>query len=305
MAVVSVKESTDRRRSQIKDGKRSEVRVFIVKCDDPRDGTAAAVTGNDGARAVPMYKEQHPVATMCVASSIEANPIPNTPLHFEVVAEYTDGDVTDQPVHPLERPWDFAWGAVEFTEPYFVDRSPVPKPVVNSAGDTFENNFERDSGEMTITLTRNEATHDANEAETYSHTVNDAVVTLDDTGYARGTLKMSPITAQKVTETWQGEQVVYYRKTYIIKARRNGWHDQPLDLGFNELKDVVTGGRGGREGGIPFKQRTPIVDAASLRVQKPWPLDGTGKRKLNATDTPATLDFQPYTEVSWSALQFV
>src|SRR5439155_69663 len=119
----------------------------------------------------------------------------------------------------------------EGTEPYFLDKSVPPKPCTTSAGDPFEQFMERERGELSITYTVNVADWDANDAETYSHTVNAETIFIDGTGYAPGTLKLSPLQAQKVAEVWQGSEVVYYRRTANIKARRDGWRDKPLDVG--------------------------------------------------------------------------
>lgn len=41
-----------------------------------------------------------------------------------------------------------------------------------------------------------------------------------------------------------------------------------------------------------------------MPLAKPWPLDDKGNAKPNASDTPATLDYQPYTSMDWSPLRF-
>src|SRR5206468_868306 len=114
----------------------------------------------------------------------------NSGVHFEVTVEFTTVDPAKTVADPLARPPEINWGGSEATEPYFLDRSkPDPKPKVNTAGDPFEQDKERECGEMTITITINEPTHDAALADTYSHTTNLNDVTIDGTIYAAGTLK--------------------------------------------------------------------------------------------------------------------
>ena len=53
MAVKSVKERTERRRSSYRDGKTVHTRVFLVECTASSDGTAVALTASDGATRIP------------------------------------------------------------------------------------------------------------------------------------------------------------------------------------------------------------------------------------------------------------
>ncbi|MDF2434807.1 MAG: hypothetical protein JWP44_4438, partial [Mucilaginibacter sp.] len=115
--------------------------------------------------------------------------------------------------------------------------------------------------------------------------------------FAAGTCKLSPIGAVKNRKVMSNRTVVvYYAETLTIKARHQGWHDHPLDVGYNELVGDKTKNT---------QLLRPIVDANGLPLQKPWPLDGTGKRKPNATVAPAVLDFQPYFTTSWTPLAIV
>jgi hypothetical protein len=68
-----------------------------------------------------------------------------------------------------------------------------------------------------------------------------------------------------------------------------------LDVGFNSLVGDKT---------LNTQTLRPIVDAAGLPIKKPWPLDGSGNKKLNATDTPAVLSFAPYFSMDWTPLNF-
>jgi hypothetical protein len=297
MAVVSVKEKHDRRRSSDRDGKPAHTRVYLVTCNDPHDGTAVALTANDGTNRVPRYGER--IGNLIV-TSVDADPVSGSAVHFEVQVELTSAENAEQEdaqIHPLSRPPEVSWGSNETTEPYFLDESPTPKPVVNSAGESFESFLERERGELVITASLNEPTHDAAAADTYSNTINQDAVTIDGTTYPAGTLKLSPITASRQVEDWRNEQgevtrVVFYKRTYVFKVRAAGWNDKVLDVGYNELTgDAVKG----------WKLK-PILDGASVAVRKPYPLDGTGKRKPKPTDKPAELEFKPYKVKSWSAL---
>lgn len=310
MAVVSVKELHQKRRSSIRDGKVSHTRVWLVITDDIRDGTAAALTANANfVDMVPVYGaplyDDNPFGPR--VTSLEAQPIQESGLHFEVQAEYTIPDPSDDQndTNPLDRPAEIQWSPSETTEPYFVDESDPPRPVVNAAGEPFEQFLEREAGELTITITRNEETFNAAVADTFSHTVNAAAVTIDGTEFAPGTLKLSPIQAQKVSEKWHylglDRPIVYYKVTYNLKARHQGWTHDVLNVGFNERVQVQE-----TENGQPvtrYKLR-PLVDATGLPVRKPQPLTAEGRAKASPTDPPDVLAFYPYRLKDWTPLNF-
>jgi hypothetical protein len=302
MGVLSVTEKFDRRRSSYKSGVLTHTRVFGVKLDSPVDGTAAALVADDGTRRVPSPGDTY---LDTIVNSIEADPEPKSAVHFLVTVESTDaGDLTAIDTHPLDRPPEISFGSSDTTEPYFLDcgdDEEEERAVTNSAGDPFEQFLERERGEMVITITRNEDFHDATAADEFSHTVNVEPVMIEGTTFAPGTLKLSPITASKVIETWQGATVEYYRRTYVLKARREGWDDHPLDIGLNEAFDAEERANNGNL--IVVRKRRPIVDANGLPVKKPVPLV-EGKRKLlTPTDLePVALTFRPYRKLSWSPI---
>ncbi|MEM6560046.1 MAG: hypothetical protein AAF656_00465 [Planctomycetota bacterium] len=295
MSVTAVHERHEGRRSSIRDGKTTHTRVYIVHTDSIADGTAVAIK----AAGIPRYGHGHPGDADLKVTSIDADPIKGSGTHFEVKVEYGDDDTTFVfPTSPLDRPPEVSWSGSEAAAPYFLDRSNPPKPVTNSAGDPFEQFLERETGELVITITLNEAAFDAAVADTYSHTINAGPVRIDTTTFAAETLKLSPIQATKVKERVEEEGAVqdftYYRITYQLKARAEGWIDRPLDVGLNERIGNLADG---------FKLK-PIVDAANLPVKKPYPLDGEGRRRISPTDEPAELEFRPYKLRSWDALKF-
>lgn len=299
MAVKSVKPRHERRRSSFRDGKLVHTLVWLVTCDAIGDGPATAITA-PGVPGPGSYLLG--VTPRAKLSGKECDPVQSSSNHFDVVCEFTQVDDPEPDPNPLHRAPEYSWEYTDATEPYFIDASTKGAdgkgvPVVNSAGDAFEQFMERESGELVIKMTRNEATYDAAALDVYKHTVNKFPVTLDTTTYAVGTVKLSPITATKMWERMPDDTVVvYYKRSYVFKARHEGWHDHPLDVGFNELKKR-------RNQDDPITT-VPIVDANGLPLAKPWPLDGKGNKQKNVTDKPAELDFQPYIEMDWTPLAF-
>ena len=299
MAVVSVNPIHPRRRAAYRDSKTTYTLLWLVKCDSAFDGPAAAIWADGIPRPGDVFVDY--ASQICPLTSIEVDPRQNADRVFEVLVNFDTPTPGQADQNPLDAPWGWSWSYAESTEDYFIDRSDpngdsgtTNKNVVNSAGEAFERWLQRERGELQITMTRNEATHDAAADDQYCHTINSTAINLDGTTFAIGTLKLSPIGAVKSTKVMQDKSVVtYYAKTFQFKARHQGWLDTPLDVGFNELVGDKT---------INTQTLRPIVDANGLPFKKPWPLDGTGKKKENATDTPATLSFAPYFAKDWTAL---
>jgi hypothetical protein len=300
MSVVSVQPIHERRRSSYRDQKTVHNLLWLVTCDAATDGPALAIIA-DGVPQ-PGTAFVNAVGEVAWLSGIDVDPRGASDRHFEVMVEFTSLGPNDPEDNPLNQPPGFSWSYQETTEPYFIDESQngpnnTGVPVANSAGEAFEQFLQRERGELTITMTRNEAAHDAAADDAYSHTTNQGDVMLDGASLLAGKVKLSPISAVKSYKKLRNNTTLtYYAKTYVFKARHEGWHDKPLDVGYSEL----TGNKGTNTQGL-----RPIVDAAGIPIKKPWPLDGMGKKKPNATDAPFELDFQPYAAADWSPLNFL
>jgi hypothetical protein len=305
MAVVSVGEIWQRRRSALRNGNLVHYLMWKVICDNPADGTPTAIGADGipqtGAVFVDVYGN---TATL---TAQDCQPSSGADRVFEVQIEFTQDAPGALDDNPLNQPPTFRFDYAEKTEPYFQDMSTngpggTPVPVVNSAGDAFDQYQQREAGELTVIMGRNEATHDAVADDAYSHTVNIGIVTLDGNEFADGTLKLSPIAAVKSSKTLKSGAVInYYAKTYTFKARKpqqgpsgqvSGWLDALLDVGYSYSVGDKTKGT----------QTTRPVMIDGMPAKKPWPLDGSGNMKPNASDLPATLTFEPYATKDWSAL---
>lgn len=297
MAVVDVKERHERRRSSLRDGKKQHTRVFLVTCDDPQDGTAAALDDHrvpgagDDFRGVPF-------------SGKDAEPAQNSDRHFEVTVEFAGKDTGETERHPLERPPELSYGADSYTEPFFIDYSDPPKRVVNSALDPFDQYLEREVGDPVINCVLNEADHDPVGAQAFANTVNKAEVTIAGKSFAAYTLRLLPITATRVVETFGRQTIVYWKRSFVLKARADGHRYKVCDVGLNELLPDP-------RGEDRPKRKLPICDAAGLLVKQAVPLDGQGKRKALPSSTDPTtaetgmveLEFIGYREKDWSSLK--
>ncbi|MEM8738258.1 MAG: hypothetical protein AAGG38_07245 [Planctomycetota bacterium] len=221
MAVIRVAEDHTQRRSQVRqtgfdsiglpEYTATHTRAFKVKTNDIRDGTAVAMTAFD----IPTPGEAHDHDADAYVVGVSADPVDDSGTHFLVRIDYSDevnrGGQADTFTPPLSRPWEVRWGGAESSEPYFVDAE--DKPVVNSAGERFAAMLERETSELAITITRNEADGVPGDDESYSNTVNTNDVLIGDTVFVAGTLKLSPIQAELRRESYSTTDYVYWRKT--------------------------------------------------------------------------------------------
>lgn len=283
MAVTSVTERFQDRRSSIKDGKISHTRSFMVVCSSINDGTAAAITANDGSHSIPASGAAHPSGDGSVVTSKDANPVANSDVHFIVSVEYSipDGETTGEiATNPLLDPIEFRYGAAEYTESYFVDKSSTPKPVVNAAGDTFEQLPTRDASMPTIEFEKNVASYNPLTYAGYANSINNANVTIDGVTYAAKTLRLKPIKAVKKSVVFEGDPLTYYTLSFQILINPATWDVKIPNIGFNEL---VSG------------KLAPILDDRGRAIIKPRPLNSDGSKK-DVGEAPDDLVFAAYEE---------
>jgi hypothetical protein len=263
---------------------REAERYFIVRyaADDLPASFAEVETANDGSKAIPTLRvDTLPGDSTRYVSNITPKVIGPDGSLFEVKVSYDDAIIVFE--NPLDEPDDIVWGASDGTATFFVDKSDPPKPVVNTAGQPFEQFQERDDGELVVTINRNVADFDPAVSLAFKHTLNDDVITIDGQTIAARKAKIGIITAggkQKRNGT------TFRVMTIPIKLRAN-WDITLDNYGFSQLVS-----------GKPL----PIVDAAKQPVTKPWPLNADGTKKTNSTDTPATSTFVKYDDTDFSSL---
>lgn len=322
MAIKSINEQHQARRSSYSDGKIKHSRAWLVECDDPRDGPSkallAAMPWTPPAASGPTYTtltdEEFLTAVTnpmlaspsgsayftgslnCRVSSLEVEPVKDSDVVFVVVGNYESVDDEAAAIPPLDRPPTFAYSANEYTEPYFLDESTPKRPMANSAGDPFESSSEREQATLVITMNRNEATFSPVEAVEIANTTNAEPILLDGVTYGKDCLKIAMPTAQKQLEYVSGIPYSYYAVTRVFKARRETHVDRLLDVGYNELA-LVPG-----PSGSPVIDRVPIVDPAGAKISRPWPLDGKGYAIPSPSGSPAVLERRPYRSVSWTSM---
>lgn len=181
--------------------------------------------------------------------------------------------------NPLLRPTEYRWGSDTRTVPFFKDLT--GKNVVNSAGESFEQLPEREKSDWSVTITRNEATPNLATLFSYSDAVNSDTFSVDGATFAAGYAKLTISDCTKIIENGY----TYYRITYLLRFRAEGWLVRIADMGYNE---------------IASGKRRPIIDEDGMEVRRPWPLNGLGVKVASPTGSPAELTFKACSELPFA-----
>jgi hypothetical protein len=201
--------------------------------------------------------------------------------------------------NPIDRPDEISWDFEDSSQPYFTDYDPAgPKPVVNAAGEPFEQFLERETGSITATVRRYVAYDDYDPAQAilYKDAINAGSFTLDGKTIGAGQAKMGGIPAGPRQTVTIAETEIHYREvTFKLKFRRT-WSDLIDARGYNELGD---------DGKLtPIYQSETDPSLPPKPVDKPYPLDVDGHALPNPTDAPFEHEFFPYDEQDFSVFGF-
>ena len=285
MAVESVKELHTQRQSRKSygsDAKTEHRRVYRVITDDITDGSGVALA----AAALPDPTERYlnvPLQDVDCQGQDDG---------FTYVVTYTystksdDGGEGFEP-NPLNRPPEVSGGFDNQTEPYQYDIN--GDPVSTSAGELLASALERETSEVSISISANESVSWV-ARYSFNNKINAASFSVDGVTIPAGLAKISGISGNKQSENVNGNNFNYWKNTYIVKVRPEGWDHLYDDRGLYEL------------GPTSLPQR--IKDIDGLDVTKPYPLDGSGAAAASATAIPATIIRKPYETISYSPLPF-
>jgi hypothetical protein len=187
-------------------------------------------------------------------------------------------------LHPLSRPPEISGGGADITYTPLTDVD--GHAYRNSAGVLYENLPERYLPSNDVEITRNEGSNPFAAALSYSRTTNSSAITLS--GYtvaAEGAL-LGKIRIQKVYEQWEGTQITYWRVTYPITIRSDGWRVKVIDSGPS-YKD-------GSGKLIRFKDPTGTEIGTQL-------LNGSGGKLADGADPVIypTAGFKNYPTANW------
>jgi hypothetical protein len=266
--------------------KRYYTRTWIVLTDDPRVGAGSVLA------ATPVSIGQtydtgteHDTGAFC--ASVSASPTEEDGMQWEVTAEYGPYDATEFPENPQLRDPEISWEYQRSQEA--ADREagdpnadPPPKPVKNSAGDSFDPPLLKDVRRPILKLVRNEANFDPLLAYFYHDKVNSTPFFGADPGF----VKVEGITPQRVFSHTIGW---YWSVQYEFLFDFRGQDPQVLNQGFKRLD--ANG------------QRVLCTDDNGEVVTTPVWLDEEGQQ-IPPDGEPVYLQFAIYERIDFSFLNF-
>ncbi len=268
------------------------------------DTEAAACFNASAGGTLPRRGSPHPTLAALYAKRIDIKAIDgNTRQAFQAQIDYTDElNLTDSPLtQPPAISWDFADGG---NAPYAKDFDPQgAKAVATSAGERFGDFLQRGSGTAIVTFRKNVLPTDTSPSLAVQYAAyqvdanSPAVPVMNSAAFT-----IDAVNVQQYQARFKGAQIsevqrsngINYRTVAYTLALRKTWLDVVEDRGF------FTKNAKGLLQPIPLS----TDPAVALATANGWPLDGTGKKKPNVTDTPATRTFYPYPALSFAPFGF-
>ena len=349
MAIISITELPDDEITENDKGGFEGRRTYLVKTDvsaRPSIALSAFYTPETGgmvvvpARGTPFDTNY----TGCILKTKMAKRYQGEDCLFTVECSYAtpdDDTATTTPpptgTSPLDELPEISLSVSEGSEAYFVDCRPFdpahplqwpgPQYVTNSAGECFDGDLERDTASDVISIATNEPTHSLDAARAIRNTVNDRAIKVGGKVFPAFTLRLKPITATLATAKIPAptienpdatQTITYWKRSYTLLWKPEGWTDDVLDVGMNELvADPLS------TVAVPLPPLLrPIMDSAQCVIKKPVSLNGQGQRLAYppGTTIPASIlsdptkaylyeqgigKFYPYAAADWSSLPFV
>jgi len=255
--------------------KRDHIRKFVATTDNDEGSYAVA-----DASGLPSLGNAHPEDPVSLCVDVEARPVNGEPSIWLVTCKYTNdlpNDTIDDDDPMSVRP-KASWGFEDHSR--FVDKDRDDDPILNTAGDRYDDPIELVDSFPVLTIVRNRLTFSATQAYNYNNSVNSDTFR----GAAPGTLRVR----MTASEEWKGD-AAYWAVTYVFRYNPNGWQPKVLEAG---LYQKVSGSR------IPcyVKGENPYD---SEPVSVPVPLDANGAQidPTTLTDNPP-----PTVYTTWNVL---
>lgn len=186
---------------------------------------------------------------------------------------------------PLMRPSILTSTYDETLDPYFKDA--YGSLITNSAGDRFSEFPQRRNGKHLLQITKNFASFPALAYDAMKFTRNSVAVIIKGTSYDANTGLLLPVTVQEIIEQVGGVLYDYFSTTFRILIDGNYHEDLMEDRGFFQFTPGASTGH------------VEILGTDGHPLTTPWPLDGLGHAKPNATDAPPVAGRFPYLAINW------
>lgn len=292
MAVVSVTRKFSGRRSRYDEGGgETIVEPWSVLLDGSDEQSLAARIARR-ADGIPRVGQQAEFDPFMRAKSVEAVPVGGSPVLWDVLVTWGPpkgfSGSSSESEEPLISPFDerpqIQWGTERTEEP--IDQDANGNPLVNVVGESFDPPISRNFSDEVLSVTKNQAAFSSTQAVQFVDTVNADTFM----GHAAGTGYMDEISAVEIEEGG----FIYYRVTYKMRFRKDGWRKRVLHRGFREWVESTPDG--------PVYKN--FTDEDGNPVAEPLLLDETGGA-LPKYQPAQWLEFEVYSSSTWGDLNIL
>ena len=286
----------DRKSEMASDGSKKLYRTYQIETTDPEnDDEVVVLTASAGGLAVPRKYDDHPTDGTMWCDTVTCSPFEDR-VHWRAEVSYVRKPGGDQSVQGGSNdPWDMpAQVSYSIQKEQIALRSSYQtgdvrgaptKPVVNSAGDPYNDPAMIDVAHLVIRIQRNEmnGNFNPNTLANYVDTLNDTTITI---GGVTLTTHQGRIVNIAPTPAYTQDGEMYWQVTYEILVDRDNSTDPHsfmiLDQGFHKLSGT---------------SKIDILDNNGVAVKVAQKLDGAGQPKAFNDHTGHYDNFQGY----WSS----
>lgn len=203
-------------------------RKFVVTLDTPNTPHQAVINA-----VGVVHGSAHPEYNFLKMTEASLSENSETPYHVEITCQYELLKQDYEP-NPLARAdvWSFSTGGASVPAISYFDDANARQPLVNAAGDFFENATTEES-EVRATISANRAQFPLAIAAYVTNSLNNAAYL----GGQQYTWKCAGIGAQQAVEMVNDVQVRYWQITTELVYRASGWPLLLPNVGFNFLEN--------------------------------------------------------------------
>lgn len=267
MSIIDVKEDWRGLGVEMDTESATAPRIFTVKFDAADEPIQRPFLAENAA-GIPMLNSAHPYKPWLFVKNKSVDNINLGPFDFKVSVNYTtrstiggqEGESQDPTANPLAAPWIVEWDFATSNETINTDID--GKPIMNSAGESYDPPITKDVHDLLLKIQRNEAAFNSIVANNYKNAINSDLFW----GFASGLVKCVQFTAR----TAISGQFWYWQVRYAFQIRLDGWLRRIIDEGYRTKTGELNA-----DGSEKYKE---IKDIDGVKLSQPALLNGEGYR---------------------------
>ena len=272
-------------------GKRTYTEVYKLTTTQKTE-TAYTVGSHS---SLPAIGSQHPDDANAYCRSLRVD---NTDFWKGWTVTATFSDERDLSTNPIHDEAQISWSAESYEEVILYD-AVTGHAILNTANDPFSEPPTREATHLVASISANVASVPT-WVLSYQDAVNSDAITIGGLSIGVGKAKMQNLAiSQKQTRN----NTDFYRLSFQIKIKEEGWKFRPLSTGFSQLKYHTTFHQWGHVTTDVFKTDCVNILGDWKPVSEPALLDAAGRQIIS--DDPADgyfMEFDIYPLLAFSSL---